>query len=52
MLAFPQNDGLRLNYLFAAAPLACRSTSAQIDRQERKGEKPSDHAPLVAVFQG
>jgi exodeoxyribonuclease III len=47
-LAFPRNDGLRLDYIFATAPLAVRCTSAEIDRQERKGEKPSDHAPMIA----
>ena len=50
MLAFPKNDGLRLDYIFATQPLACRCTSAEIDRQERKGEKPSDHAPVIAMF--
>ena len=25
--------------------------SAEIDRHERKGEKPSDHAPVMATFQ-
>jgi exodeoxyribonuclease III len=50
MRAFPKNDGLRLDYVFATAPLACRCTSAEIDREERKGEKPSDHAPVIAVF--
>jgi exodeoxyribonuclease-3 len=50
MLAFPKNKGLRLDYIFATQPLACRCTSAEIDRQERKGEKPSDHAPVIAVF--
>lgn len=50
MLAFPKNDGLRLDYILATKPLAAGSTSAEIDRQERKGEKPSDHAPVVALF--
>jgi exodeoxyribonuclease-3 len=50
MLAFPRNDGLRLDYIFATESLAQRCTSAEIDRDERKGEKPSDHAPVVAVF--
>jgi exodeoxyribonuclease-3 len=50
MLAFPKNEGLRLDYIFATKPLAARCTGAEIDRQERKGEKPSDHAPVVAVF--
>ncbi len=50
MLAFPKNDGLRLDYVLATAPLAGRCTAAEIDRQERKGEKPSDHAPVVTMF--
>ncbi len=50
MLAFPKNQGLRLDYVFATSPLARCCTSANVDRQERKGEKPSDHAPVIAVF--
>jgi exodeoxyribonuclease-3 len=50
MLAFPKNDGLRLDYILATSPLAGRSTGGQIDRQERKGDKPSDHAPVIALF--
>ena len=50
MLAFPKNNGLRLDYVFATQSLAARCTSAEIDRQERKGAKPSDHAPVIAVF--
>jgi exodeoxyribonuclease-3 len=51
-LAFPRNDGLRLDYILATKPLAERCTAAEIDRNERKdGEtKPSDHVPVVAVF--
>lgn len=50
MLAFPKNDGLRLDYILTTEALAARSTSADVDRQERKGEKPSDHTPVVATF--
>jgi exodeoxyribonuclease III len=50
-LSFPQNDGLRIDHLLATAPLASRCTAAHVDRDERKGEKPSDHAPVVAVFE-
>jgi len=50
MLAFPKNDGLRLDYILATERLAAGSTSAEIDRQQRKGEKPSDHAPVAAIF--
>ncbi|MEN6406653.1 MAG: exodeoxyribonuclease III [Thermoguttaceae bacterium] len=52
-LAFPRNQGLRLDYILATEPLAARLTDAAIDRQERKSggaTKPSDHAPVVAVF--
>ena len=51
MLAFPKNDGLRLDYILATMPLAKRCTGAEIDQQETQGGKPSDHAPLWAVFQ-
>ncbi|MCY2995294.1 MAG: exodeoxyribonuclease III [Planctomycetota bacterium] len=50
MLAFPKNDGLRLDYIFATDPLAQRCTCADVDREQRKGEKPSDHAPVVVSF--
>ena len=51
MMAFLKNDGLRLDYILATEPLAIQCTSAEIDREERKGEKPSDHAPVIAVFE-
>jgi len=51
MLAFPKNDGLRIDHIFASEQLAKRCTSADIDRDERKGKKPSDHVPVVAAFQ-
>lgn len=49
-LAFPKNDGLRIDHIFATPALAGRCTEAYVDRDERKGDKPSDHAPVVAVF--
>jgi exodeoxyribonuclease-3 len=50
MLAFPRNQGLRIDHILASPPLAERCVDAWIDRQERKGKQPSDHAPVVAVF--
>ncbi len=50
MLAFPKNRGLRIDHILATAPLAARCTSCVIDRAERKGQQPSDHAPVVADF--
>lgn len=49
-LGFARNNGLRLDYIYASPPMADRCESASIDRDERKGEKPSDHAPVVATF--
>ena len=51
-LAFPRNDGLRIDHILATPMLAECCTQAGIDRQMRKGTKPSDHAPVWAVFEG
>jgi exodeoxyribonuclease-3 len=48
MLAFPKNRGLRIDHILLSAPLAARCTSCTIDRSARKGDKPSDHAPVIA----
>jgi exodeoxyribonuclease-3 len=45
-LAFPKNHGMRIDHILLSAPLAARCTGSRIDRNERKGEKPSDHAPV------
>ena len=50
MLAFPKNRGLRIDHVFATAPLAEACRSASIDREARKGKQPSDHAPVLATF--
>lgn len=50
MLAFPKDNGLRIDHIFANAAAARLSTAAAIDREERKGTQPSDHAPAIAEF--
>jgi len=45
---FQRDDGLRIDQLYASASLAERLGDAYIDRREREGEGPSDHAPCVA----
>ena len=50
MLAFPKGDGLRIDHVFASKSLASASVEVRVDRDERKGSQPSDHAPLIAVF--
>jgi len=53
-LAFPKNDGLRIDHVYATPTLARRATGAWVDREARKKHqfesKPSDHAPVVAEF--
>jgi exodeoxyribonuclease-3 len=45
---FHRKMGLRIDYLLMAEPVAARLRSCGIDRDYRKGPKPSDHAPLLA----
>jgi exodeoxyribonuclease-3 len=41
---------MRLDHILATAPLAARCQDVVVDREARKGEKPSDHAPILATF--
>jgi exodeoxyribonuclease-3 len=50
MLGFPKNNGLRIDHVLVTPPLAARCREARVDRDERKGKQPSDHAPVIAVF--
>ena len=45
---FHRGLGLRIDYILLSAPLAESLTACHIERDFRKGAKPSDHAPLVA----
>jgi exodeoxyribonuclease-3 len=49
--AFRRNLGLRIDHVWVSAPLAERCTGISIDKNPRKWERPSDHAPVVAEFQ-
>jgi exodeoxyribonuclease III len=44
---FHQGRGMRIDLVLVSRSLADRSTSVFIDRDARKGKKPSDHAPVV-----
>ena len=50
MMAFRRNMGLRIDHILISATLQCSACS--IDRAPRKLERPSDHAPVVAVIAG
>jgi exodeoxyribonuclease-3 len=45
-VSFFKNQGLRIDFIFATAPVVC--TSCVIDRDARKGQDASDHAPVIA----
>ncbi len=44
---FERNDGLRIDHAYGTAKVAERCTGAIVDREERTGNAPSDHAPLI-----
>jgi exodeoxyribonuclease-3 len=48
--AFHRGWGVRIDHFLLSAPLARRCTGVEIERDERKGPKPSDHAPVVAIL--
>jgi len=47
---FHQGRGMRIDLLLASKVLAERCEWIVIDRNARKGQQPSDHAPLIADF--
>ncbi len=48
--SFHRGWGLRIDLLYVDAGLRAKATASYVDREARKGEKPSDHAPVVAEF--
>ena len=45
--SFHKGEGMRIDFLLATKSLAKRVKSCEIDRNARKGEKPSDHVPVM-----
>ena len=46
-LKFPRNEGIRIDFVLGNEPFADLVTGASIHREERKGDGPSDHVPVV-----
>ena len=44
---FHQDLGMRIDLVLAASAVADRVRAAWVDRQARKGTRPSDHAPVI-----
>lgn len=51
-VSFFKNQGLRIDYIFATDAIAKRCTACTIDRDARKGQDASDHAPVIATISG
>jgi exodeoxyribonuclease-3 len=49
-VAFFKNQGLRIDHILATPSVADRAVSCTIDRNARKGQDASDHAPVIATF--
>ncbi|NOT46483.1 MAG: exodeoxyribonuclease III [Acidobacteria bacterium] len=47
---FEKDRGLRIDFIWASPPIAESCTDCWIDKEPRALEKPSDHAPVVAVL--
>ncbi len=47
---FRRNLGLRIDHILASLPLAKSCKACYVDKNPRKLERPSDHAPVVAEF--
>lgn len=46
-LRFPRNEGLRIDFILGSSAFTDLVTAASIHRNERKGDGPSDHVPVV-----
>ncbi len=49
-MAFRRNMGLRIDHILVTPSLRDRVTGCTIDREMRKREQPSDHAPVILEF--
>jgi exodeoxyribonuclease-3 len=47
-LRFPRNEGMHIDFILASRAFNDLVTGGSIERNERKGDAPSDHVPLVA----
>lgn len=46
-LRFPRNEGMRIDFILGSPALRDAVTGASIHRDERKGDGPSDHVPVL-----
>ncbi len=46
-LRFPRNEGMRIDFVLGSPAFQDAVAGASIERNERKGDTPSDHVPVV-----
>jgi exodeoxyribonuclease-3 len=46
-LRFPRNEGMRIDFVLGSSAFQDLVSSASIERNERKGDAPSDHVPVL-----
>jgi exodeoxyribonuclease-3 len=49
---FARNRGMRIDHIYATAPIYARCESVVHDRTPRTWDAPSDHIPVIATFRG
>ena len=49
-LGFQKNKGLRIDHILVSSALKPNVVACMVDRQMRKNERPSDHAPVVVTL--
>jgi exodeoxyribonuclease-3 len=50
--SFPRNQGLRIDFILGTSSLEGSVEDAYVDKNERKGTQPSDHAPVICAVRG
>src|SRR5690606_5535355 len=50
-LRFPRNEGLRIDFILGSPAFSDLVIDASIHRDERKGDAPSDHVPVVVELE-
>jgi exodeoxyribonuclease-3 len=48
--AFQRGEGLRIDHFLLSEPALAACTGVEVDVRARGGEKPSDHAPVIATL--
>ena len=51
-LRFPRDEGMRIDFILGSPGFADRVVDARIEREQRKGDAPSDHVPVVVDLEG